>query len=77
MRKLDDAREEEALRAELAGDVKALLQRASSEAQREAARLQEQLVQLRLERGKLQREEVMLREKVGGAGEGAQTGQAA
>ncbi len=65
IRKLDDSREEATMRAELAGDIKALLQRAATDAHRDSARLQEQLVQLRLERGKLQREEVMLREKVG------------
>jgi hypothetical protein len=69
IRKLDDAREEACLRAELAGDVRALLGRASGEAQREAGRLAEQLVQLRLERGRLQREEVVLREKVGCPGQ--------
>lgn len=45
-------------------DVEALLKKGTSEIMRDAARLNEQLLQLRLERGKLQREEVLLREKV-------------
>jgi centrosomal protein CEP290 len=40
------------------------VKRNTSEVVREAARLNESLVQLRLERGKLQREEVLIREKV-------------
>ena len=42
-----------------------MVKRNASEVVREAARLNEVLVQLRLERGKLMREEVLLREKVG------------
>ena len=47
-------------------EVEALVKRNTSEVVREAARLNEVLVQLRLERGKLQREEVLMREKVRG-----------
>ncbi len=45
-------------------DLGSLLGKGVSEVVRDAARLHEQLLQLRLERGKLQREEVLLREKV-------------
>lgn len=45
-------------------DVGALLRKGVGEAVRDAARLHEQLMQLRVERGRLQREEVLMREKV-------------
>lgn len=47
-------------------EVEHLLKRGVSEVVRDAARLNELVAQLRLERGKLQREEVLLREKVRG-----------
>lgn len=46
-------------------DVGALLEKGVSEVVRDAARLHEQLMGLKLARGKLEREEVLLREKVG------------
>jgi Arc/MetJ-type ribon-helix-helix transcriptional regulator len=48
-----------------AQDVGALMQKGVSEVVRDAARLHEQLMGLKLTRGKLEREEVLLREKVG------------
>ena len=51
-----------------------LMKRGVSEVHREAARLHESLLQLRLEKGKLMREEVLLREKVGREGVGGEMG---
>ncbi len=45
-------------------DLAALSGKGAGEVARDAARLHEQCMQLRMERGKLQREEVLLREKV-------------
>ncbi|GAX75484.1 hypothetical protein CEUSTIGMA_g2927.t1 [Chlamydomonas eustigma] len=64
IKRLEDSKEAAELKLELKEEVDALSKRNTSEVVREAARLNEVLVQLRLERGKLQREEVLLREKV-------------
>ncbi len=50
-------------------DIESLLKRGSSEIMREGVRLTEVVAQLKLERGKLQREEVLLREKVNKGGD--------
>ena len=64
IKKLEDAKDAAEAKADLSEEVEALVKRNASEVVREAARLNEVLVQLRLERGKLMREEVLLREKV-------------
>lgn len=63
--KAEDARAEVEARHEVAADISELLRRGDSELLREAASLHQQILSLKLERGKLQREEVMMREKVG------------
>ncbi|KAG1678296.1 hypothetical protein FOA52_013917 [Chlamydomonas sp. UWO 241] len=64
IKRLEDAREDAESKAKLAAEVEGLLKRGTSEVVRDAARLNETLMQMRLERGKLAREEVLLREKV-------------
>ncbi|GFH14227.1 uncharacterized protein HaLaN_10243 [Haematococcus lacustris] len=64
IKKLEDMRNAAELKLEHVEDVGSLLQKGVSEVVRDAARLHEQLLQLRLERGKMQREEVLVREKL-------------
>ncbi|MEW5309850.1 MAG: hypothetical protein WDW38_001701 [Sanguina aurantia] len=64
VQKLESARVEYQLRSDHAQESSAMLGKGPSEAAREAARLSEQLLVLKLERGRLQREEVLLKEKV-------------
>jgi len=47
-----------------AQDVGTLLRKGVGEVVRDAARLHEQMLQMRIERGRLQREELLVREKV-------------
>ncbi|KAF5829905.1 hypothetical protein DUNSADRAFT_15328, partial [Dunaliella salina] len=62
--KQEDARHAAELKLEYAEDVGALLRKGVSEVVRDAARLHEQIMQSRIERGRLQREEVLMRERV-------------
>ncbi|KXZ56705.1 hypothetical protein GPECTOR_1g635 [Gonium pectorale] len=60
----EDARQEAELRLAAIEDMASLANRGPSELAREVARLGEQLLQLRLEKGKLSREDMLLKEKV-------------
>eukprot|EP00983_Pelagomonas_calceolata_P130438 1161685-Pelagomonas_calceolata.AAC.7 len=62
--KQEEARNAAELKLEHAEDVGALLRKGVGEVVRDAARLHEQLMQSRIERGRLQREEVLMRERV-------------
>ncbi|KAG2499296.1 hypothetical protein HYH03_002874 [Edaphochlamys debaryana] len=60
----EDAKQEAELKLELAEEVASIPNRGMHELGREVARLSEQLMQMRLEKGRVQREDMLLREKV-------------
>lgn len=62
--KLEDARQEAELQLEVKEDMASWAARSPSDLAREVARLGDQLLQLRLEKGKVVREDMLLKEKV-------------
>ncbi|GIL72907.1 hypothetical protein Vretifemale_3051 [Volvox reticuliferus] len=62
--KIEDARQEAELKLDFKEDLASWANRSANDLAREVARLGDQLLQLRLEKGKLTREEMLLKEKV-------------
>ncbi|GIL43063.1 hypothetical protein Vafri_829 [Volvox africanus] len=62
--KIEDARQEAELKLDFKEDLASWANRSANDLAREVARLGDQLLQLRLEKGKLTREDLLLKEKV-------------
>ncbi|GLI68958.1 hypothetical protein VaNZ11_013486 [Volvox africanus] len=62
--KIEDARQEAELKLDFKEDLASWAHRSANDLTREVARLGDQLLQLRLEKGKLTREDMLLKEKV-------------